>query len=101
MNLTLKKELPIIGIVLLPFIYLAFIWNSLPEKVPTHWSAKGDIDHWGDKSFLISVPFMLPLFVYILFLIIPRIDPKKKLSLMGGKFNKIKFLFVLFSSVIA
>lgn len=101
MNSTLKKELPIIGIVLLPFIYLAFIWNSLPEKVPTHWSAKGDIDHWGDKSFLISVPFMLPLFVYILFLIIPRIDTKKKLSLMGGKFNKIKFLFVLFSSVLA
>lgn len=101
MNSTLKKELPIIGIVLLPFIYLAFIWNTLPEKVPTHWSAKGDIDHWGDKTFLISVPFMLPVFVYILFLIIPKIDPKKKISLMGGKFNQIKFVFVLFASVLA
>ena len=101
MNSTLKKELPIIGIVLLPFIYLAFIWNTLPEKVPTHWSAKGDIDHWGDKTFLLSVPFMLPVFVSILFLIIPKIDPKKKISLMGGKFNQIKFVFVLFASVLA
>lgn len=101
MNVAFRKELPIIGIVLLPFVYLAFIWNSLPEKVPTHWSAKGDIDHWGDKSFLISVPFMLPVFVYLLFLIIPRIDPKKKLSLMGGKFYQIKFVFVLFASVLA
>jgi uncharacterized membrane protein len=101
MNPTLKKELPIIGIVLLPFIYLAFIWNSLPEKIPTHWSAKGEIDHWGDKSFLISVPFMLPVFVYVLFLIIPKIDPKKNLSTMGGKFQKIKFVFVLFASLLA
>lgn len=101
MNATFRKELPIIGIVLLPFIYLAFIWNSLPEKIPTHWSAKGDIDHWGDKIFLISVPFMLPVFIYILFLIIPKIDPKKKISLMGGKFHQIKFVFVLFASALA
>ncbi|REH01210.1 SdpI family protein [Flavobacterium aquicola] len=101
MNAAFKKELPIIGIVLLPFVYLAFIWNSLPEKVPTHWNAKGEIDHWGDKFSLISVPFMLPVFIYILFLIIPKIDPKKKISLMGGKFYQIKFVFVLFASVLA
>lgn len=101
MSLTLKKELPIIGIVLLPFIYLAFIWNTLPEKIPTHWNAKGDIDHWGDKTFLISVPFMLPVFMYILFWAIPKIDPKKKLLLMGGKFHQIKFVFVLFATVLA
>jgi hypothetical protein len=35
MKLTLKKELPLIGIVLAP-VYLAVIWNTLPEKVPTH-----------------------------------------------------------------
>ncbi len=32
MKLTLRKELPIIGIVLIPFIYLAFLWNSLTRK---------------------------------------------------------------------
>lgn len=101
MNTTFRKELPIIGIVLLPFIYLAFVSNTLPEKVPTHWNAKGDIDYWGDKFFLISVPFMLPVFIYILFLIIPKIDPKKKISLMGGKFYQIKFVFVLITSALA
>jgi uncharacterized membrane protein len=101
MNAAFRKELPIIAIVLMPFVYLASVWNTLPEKVPTHWSAKGDIDHWGDKIFLITVPFMLPVFIYILFLIIPKIDPKKKISLMGGKFYQIKFVFVLFASVLA
>ncbi|WP_348800382.1 SdpI family protein [Flavobacterium adhaerens] len=101
MNFELKKELPLVGIILLPFIYLAFIWNTLPEKVPTHWSIKGDIDHWGDKTFLIGVPFMFPVFVYVLFLIIPKIDPKKRIALMGRKFDQIKFIVVLFASVLA
>ncbi len=57
MNETLKKELPIIGIVLLPFIYLAYIWNSLPEQVPMHWNLKGEIDNWGSKYSLIGLAF--------------------------------------------
>jgi hypothetical protein len=44
MKLTLK-ELPLIGIVLAPFVYLAIIWNTLPEKVPTHWNYK-EVDKW-------------------------------------------------------
>lgn len=47
--LTLKKEVLLIGIVLAPFVYFAIIWNTLPEKVPTHWNYKGEIDKRGDK----------------------------------------------------
>ena len=52
----LKKELPLIVIVLLPFIYLAYIWNQLPEKVPMHWNINGEIDRYGDKMELILIP---------------------------------------------
>jgi uncharacterized membrane protein len=101
MNVTLKKELPIIGIVLMPFIYLAFIWNALPEKVPTHWNYKGEIDHWGDKISLIGLLFMLPVLIYVLLLAAPKIDPKKRIALMGGKFYQLKFFLVLFMSLLA
>ena len=101
MNQTLKKELPIIGIVLMPFVYLAFIWNTLPEKVPTHWNYKGEIDHWGDKFSLIGMLFMLPFFVYVILLVIPKIDPKKRIALMGGKFYQLKFFLVLCMSLLA
>ncbi|MBF4472897.1 SdpI family protein [Flavobacterium sp. HJJ] len=101
MNLTLRKELPIIGIVLLPFVYLAFIWNSLPEKVPTHWNYKGEIDHWGDKFSLIGLLFMLPVLTYVLLLAAPKIDPKKRIVLMGGKFHQLKFFLVLCMSLLA
>jgi uncharacterized membrane protein len=101
MNLTFRKELPIVGIVLMPFIYLAFIWNILPAKVPTHWNYKGEIDHCGDKYSLVVMLFMLPVLMYLLLTIIPKIDPKKRIALMGGKLYQIKFVLVLFMSLLA
>ena len=101
MNKNLKKELPIIGFVLLPFIYLAYLWNSLPEKVPMHWNYKGEIDDWGTKYSLLGLIFLLPVFTYVLMLAIPKIDPKKRIELMGGKYYQIKFVLVVFMSVLA
>lgn len=101
MNTTFRKELPIVGLVVMPFVYLAYTWNSLPSKIPTHWNYKGEADHWGDKISLLGMLFMLPVFMYFLFLIIPKIDPKKRISMMGGKFYQIKFFLVLVMSLIS
>lgn len=97
----LKKELPLITIVLLPFIYLVYIWNQLPEQVPMHWNIKGEIDRYGDKVELLIIPILLPLLVYLIFLVIPKIDPKNKLNKMGSKFHKIKVLVTIFMSILA
>ena len=101
MNETLKKELPIVGFVLLPFIYLAYLWNSLPEKVPIHWNYKGEIDDWGTKYSLIGLVFLLPVLTYVFMLVIPKIDPKKRIELMGGKYYQIKFVLVVFMTVLS
>lgn len=99
--MNLKKELPLIGIVILPFTYLAYVWNNLPNKVPVHWNLKGEIDRYGDKSELILIPILLPLLTYLIFLIVPKIDPKNKLNKMGNKLNTIKFLTTAFMSILA
>jgi uncharacterized membrane protein len=99
--MSLKKELPLIGIVLLPFIYLAYIWNQLPEKVPMHWNIRGEVDRYGEKIELIIIPILLPLLVYIIFLVVPKIDPKNKLNKMGNKLQTIKFLLTTFMSILA
>jgi uncharacterized membrane protein len=101
MNLEFKKELPLIGIVLTPFVYLAVIWNNLPEKVPVHWNYNGQIDRWGEKYTLIIIVFLFTIFLYVLMLIIPKIDPKKRLEVMGGKFYQLKFILLLFFSGLA
>jgi uncharacterized membrane protein len=101
MNETIKKELPIIGFMLMPFIYLAYLWSSLPEKIPIHWDYKGEINGWGTKYSLLGLIFLLPVFTYVLMLAIPKIDPKKRIELMGGKYYQIKFVLVLFMSVLS
>jgi len=97
----LKREIPLIAIVLLPFIYLAYIWNELPEKVPMHWNVKGEIDRFGEKTELLLIPILLPLLIYIIFLIVPKIDPKNKISKMGKKYQHIKILLTTFMSILA
>ena len=97
----LLKEIPIISIVMIPFIYLAYIWAQLPEKVPMHWNINGEIDRYDDKIALILIPVLLPLLVYVIFLVVPKIDPKKKIKKMGNKFQTIKLLLTTFMSILA
>jgi len=99
--MNLKKEFPYIILMVLPFIYLAYIWNTLPETVPTHWNASGEIDGYGSKNTLLIIPFMLPVLVYIIMTIAPKIDPKNKIAIMGKKYEQLKFFLVLFMSVLA
>lgn len=100
MKYSLKQEIPLLVMVAIPFVYLAYLWNSLPEKVPIHWNVKGEVDAWGGKEQLIVILLALPVLVYVLFLVIPIIDPKKKLEKMGNKFYHLKFLLVLFMSLL-
>ncbi|MCF1191843.1 SdpI family protein [Mangrovimonas sp. AS39] len=101
MAFQLKKELPLIGIILLPFLYLAYVWPDLPQRVPMHYNIKGEIDRYGDKSELLIIPFIMPVLIYIIFLVVPKIDPKNKLQQMGNKFQTIKILLTTFMSVLA
>lgn len=96
-----KKEIPFIAVALLPFVYLAYIWNELPKEVPMHWNASGEIDRWGDKSELFMMLFMLTGITYFIFLIIPYIDPKQKLQNMGNKLNNLRLILALFMSALA
>ena len=97
----LKKELPLIAIIALPFLYLVYLWNQLPAEVPVHWNSKGEIEGYGDKIQLLLVPILLPLLVYNIFLVVPKIDPKKQLHKMGNKFQTLKFLVTTFMSLLA
>lgn len=96
-----KKELPYLFISLLPFAYLAYIWPSLPQKVPMHWNAAGEIDRWGDKSETLMIPILMTGLVYVLFLILPKIDPKGKLEKMGNKLNDFRLILTGFMSVLS
>ncbi len=96
-----KKEIPYLAVSLLPFVYLAYIWPSLPQSVPMHWNASGEIDHWGDKSETLMIPILMTGLAYVLFLILPKIDPKGKLESMGNKLNSFRMILTCFMSVLS
>ena len=96
-----KKEIPFLAIALIPFVYLIYIWNRLPEKVPMHWNGAGEIDQYGDKKELVAVLLLLVGINYFVFLIIPYVDPKQKLQNMGNKLNNLRLILALFMSALA
>ena len=82
-------------ILLIPITVLAVMWSKMPERVPLHWNLYGEIDRWGDRSTLIYFNLGFPLFTYVLLLLIPRFDPKKKIRLMGPKFDQLRMIIQL------
>ena len=101
MNALLKKDYLLFIIILIPFAYLAYIWNDLPEIVPTHWDVNGEIDGYSSKKTLILIPILLPLLIYAILSLVPKIDPKNKIKAMGKKYDNIKFILTLFMSLLA
>src|SRR5678815_706041 len=84
-------------ILLLPFIYIIFIWNKLPDSIPTHWNIKGEVDHYSSRT---AGTLFLPLLnigLYLLLLLLPKIDPRKKnYQYFGNTYRNIRLLLTLF-----
>lgn len=100
MNKYLKESFMWIFI-LLPYVYLATIWNLLPNEVPTHFNLDGNVDNWSSKTSLLLIPCALGLGIYLLMLIAPAIDPKKKIQQMGDKYFSVRLLMTIFISVLS
>lgn len=99
--MNVRKEIPLLIIIILPFLYLGYLYTDLPETVPTHWNLDGKIDGWGSKSTLWVIPFATGLLGYILLSLAPKIDPKGQIKQMGAKFYQLKFITVLFLTALA
>ena len=49
----LKKIVISSVIILLPMLAGLILWNRLPELLPTHWNAAGEIDGWGSRTMVV------------------------------------------------
>ena len=58
----IKKNLKVLIItsiiIILPILAGLILWDQLPEQIPTHWNAAGEVDGWSSKPFTV---FGLPL----------------------------------------
>lgn len=73
-----KKAIAIMWILALaPFLLVALFWSRLPEQVPIHWNAAGQVDNYAEKGFLWFLCAASPV-ISLLFQFLPRLDPKKE-----------------------
>ena len=71
-------RLGIIAGLLVTFIITIAMYPSMPDQVPSHWNAAGQVNGYMSKFWgLFLVPFIMAGFVAML-MVIPRIDPKKR-----------------------
>ncbi|MEL6556766.1 MAG: SdpI family protein [Bacteroidota bacterium] len=75
----MKKILSIVFLIV-PFILIAWYWNELPDSIPMHWNAAGEIDRYSDSKWGIVVLPVINLFTFLLLFIVPKIDPKGNFS---------------------
>ncbi|MGI6764305.1 MAG: SdpI family protein [Anaerovoracaceae bacterium] len=66
-----------ICILLANMIAAFIIYPKMPEMVPIHWNIQGEIDNYASKTFGTFFLPILNIAMYFLFLLLPKLDPKR------------------------
>jgi uncharacterized membrane protein len=72
----MRKWIPLFIIVAV-VIFTAGVYNRLPESMPVHWNARGEVDRYGSRFWS---AFGLPAFLLIIWGVlraVPYIDPRR------------------------
>jgi len=91
-----KNEIIALGVTLLSFVIGIYLYPQMPERMASHWNARGQVDGYIPKFWGL---FLIPLTsvgLLLLFIIIPKIDPLKHNI---EKFRKYYDIFVLLSII--
>lgn len=97
----LTREIILWAIVLIPLVYLALVWDRLPEQVVVHFNLQGEADGWASKSSLILIVLGTTALLNLIMLALPHIDPKRKLTQMGSKYHQLRFILVVFMAALS
>lgn len=74
-----KKMLAVTSLItLLPVVAGLILWDRLPEQIPTHWNAAGEIDGWSSKPFAVFALPAIILGIHWLCVFAAAADPKNK-----------------------
>jgi len=82
--------------------YVAWIYPSLPDPMPTHWNAAGQVDDFTAKAIGAPLIAATPLFIFIVFKLIPVVSPRGfRTESFTNVLNILMTALVVFSCVIA
>jgi Predicted integral membrane protein len=93
----LKQDWLIIILILLGFALGIYFYPLLPDRVPIHWNASGEVNGYGSKLFgAFGLP-AISLAMYLMFLVLPYIDPRRKnYADFRSTYQFLKYILILF-----
>jgi len=72
-----KTEKIILGILMLSFAIGIFLYPQMPDQMASHWNAQGKVDGYMPKFWGLFLMPLTSIFLFLLFVLIPKIDPLK------------------------
>ncbi|MCX6219434.1 MAG: SdpI family protein [Bacteroidia bacterium] len=91
------QELVLIVLTLLPILYLTINWSALPESMPVHFDVHGNPNGYGSRMVYVFMPIGL----YLLMLVLPKIDPRKaNYVVFEGSYYRIRLIMAIFIGLI-
>ncbi|MBN1779485.1 MAG: SdpI family protein [Candidatus Buchananbacteria bacterium] len=98
---TLKSEIIPIALLVLAIAASFYFYAYFPEQVPSHWNFQGEIDSYSSRGFAAFFFPALNVVIYLLFLAIPYLDPKKdRYQEFTKAYHVFKNLIVAFMTII-
>ncbi|AFM40061.1 putative integral membrane protein [Desulfosporosinus acidiphilus SJ4] len=93
----LKKDWPILILIVLGFVIGIYFYPTLPNRIPIHWNTQGQVNGYGSKLFgTFGIPVII-LALYIMFVALPFIDPKRNnYRAFEPTYQFLKYLLVVF-----
>jgi uncharacterized membrane protein len=88
---------------LVPALYLAFVWKNLPARVAVHFDLNGTPDRFGSKNELLvtsAVLIGMNIVVYLIITNVYRIDPKKYAAENKTRLFRIAFATSFFLAAV-
>jgi len=96
-----QKEILPISLIVFIFLVGFLLYPQLPERVPSHWNTKGEVDAYSSKTFSVLFFPVITLGIYLLITLIPQIDPlRKNYSKFALPYFWFRTTFVLFFTLL-
>jgi uncharacterized membrane protein len=90
--------------IIAPAVYLAIVWNKLPEKIATDFNEQGNPDKYGSKTGLmvgVAVLMALATAIWLLLPLAYKIDRKKRAIENKTRLLRMTFAISIFMSFVA
>ncbi len=94
---TLLSDWPLILIIVCSFIAGAVLYSHMPDRVPSHWNFRGEVDGYASRFW---GTFGIPLInagIFVMLLLLPLIDPRKEnYRKFAGAYKVFKTVFIVY-----